>query len=231
MSRLSHSAMQAFDPSNGYPNDAHLQAALVDDIELGESLVNLLGGDPAQYDNTLGHLDFSLDPIVNYPAFAYTPHEAFNAENENTWAAFAPAKSALEGSQFQNSTNGTKRNATCTEEDGEQNSSGGKPRKRRKKARVICEREWEPQKPHIIQLYIAEGRKLEEVKDLMGKNFSFEATKKQFQDQLKKWELKKNAQGREKEAIIRKFLERQNESSKRPLRFFIRGRGSAFSED
>lgn len=100
------------------------------------------------------------------------------------------------------------------------------PRKR--KARTLTIEDWEPHKLQIIELYINQNRPLEDVMDIIQtmtgftatyvcllavfgnrKKFSDRPSKRQYQSRIKQWDLNKNVQPEEMEAIVRKRQRRK----------------------
>ena len=104
------------------------------------------------------------------------------------------------------------------------------PRKRKKKVKPIPEQTWDLMKSDIMEHFITQDKTMKQVKEILEKNFKDQLNdcggmveEKQILDRLKIWKIQKNVRPKQREYIIRKYLERANMEGKRPLRFFVRG--------
>ncbi|KAJ9631212.1 hypothetical protein H2204_008297 [Knufia peltigerae] len=64
--------------------------------------------------------------------------------------------------------------------------------------------EWLRIKDVFAELYIAENRKLREVKDILSKNHGFDASEKMYKRRITEWKIHKNYKAQEKVALARR---------------------------
>lgn len=105
-------------------------------------------------------------------------------------------------------------------------------RKRKSKAKPIPQETWDLMKSDITNCYITEEKTMNQVKEMLEEKFldrlqhcGGKVEEKQILDQLKKWKIQKYVRPKQREYIIRKYLERSKVKEKRPLKFFVRGVG------
>ncbi|CZR50274.1 uncharacterized protein PAC_00146 [Phialocephala subalpina] len=89
--------------------------------------------------------------------------------------------------------------------------------------RPLSNEDWEAQRATFQRLYSTEDKTLQEVIEVMEKEYGFRATKKQYKTKIKRWGLEKNVKDKEMSTIVRKERKRREVDGKES-EFLVRGR-------
>ncbi|KAH7255284.1 uncharacterized protein BKA55DRAFT_537697 [Fusarium redolens] len=99
------------------------------------------------------------------------------------------------------------------------------PKQRRKKAPTLRAKDWEPYKARVLELHDTQKKPLNEVREIIEKEFGFTAEIRQYRTRITQWGKDKNIKPAEMAAIVRKRQQRKIlESEKREQIFTVRDR-------
>ncbi|KAF2177735.1 hypothetical protein K469DRAFT_602421 [Zopfia rhizophila CBS 207.26] len=97
-------------------------------------------------------------------------------------------------------------------------------RPRKRKAPTLRAEDWEPYKDRILDLHTVQGLSLPEVRQIIEKEYGFQAKERQYRTRISQWGMDKNVKPQEMAAIVRKRQRRKLvETNKGQLVFEVRG--------
>ncbi|KAF3044009.1 hypothetical protein E8E12_005978 [Didymella heteroderae] len=98
-------------------------------------------------------------------------------------------------------------------------------KRRKPKAKTLRDKDWEPYKARIIELYSQLSMDLQSVQMIIKDEYGFKPELRQYEKVIEKWKLSKNIKTREIAAIVRKQQQRDLvDVNKGPLAFSVRGK-------